>query len=271
MPRCSASSPHGRRTSGATCTRWGRTRPGASRIAWAVTRPAKGPGTPYGELARDWARRAACRRRSARTDPRAERPAPSPRGARRTPFRRRHLPHPARRRPAARRRGGVRHCGARGRRRPRTGEARRPMAAHGGRRGGRAAAPATGSGAGGTSRARVGRPPARSGRARGLGRRGGGDRRLPVPLGARARRPSPSDCPGARRTSRPCRRPASPIISARRITCRRRGRGSACVRPSRPNGASAVESAPEMWDVGALEVASPAARGRARASTRGRG
>ena len=29
-----------------------------ARIAWAVTRPAKGPGTPYGELAREWARRA---------------------------------------------------------------------------------------------------------------------------------------------------------------------------------------------------------------------
>ena len=29
-----------------------------ARVAWAVTRPAKGPGTPYGELAREWARRA---------------------------------------------------------------------------------------------------------------------------------------------------------------------------------------------------------------------
>ena len=45
-----------------------------ARIAWAVTRPAKGPGMPYGELAREWARRASAVGDRRRLGPRPDGP-----------------------------------------------------------------------------------------------------------------------------------------------------------------------------------------------------
>ncbi len=134
-----------------------------ARVAWAVTRPAKGAGTPYGELAREWARRARAVGGGRGLAPGLGVPPEEPEAVRHLLDEHRFAgvicltPHGG-----ARRRDVVTAFSAaapQGIVAPALAQARRPVGADGGRRGGRAAAPAAGSGA-------CGPPPARASGAR---------------------------------------------------------------------------------------------------------